>query len=74
MHYHDHKEASAWAATAVTAGTGSEIEHMVRMFDHLAIVLHHQQGIAQISQPVHSGNQSARISRVQADGRLVQYV
>ena len=53
---------------------GAEVDHVVRAFDGLLIVFDHQHRIAQVAQLFQSLQQALIVSRVQADGWLVQNI
>ena len=56
------------------ARTGAEIHHVIRRADRLLVVLHHDDGVAEIAQAVQRAEQRAIVPLVQADGRLVEHV
>ena len=53
---------------------GTEIEQLVGAADHFAVVLDHQQRIAQVAELLQGVQQPAVVARVQADRRLVEHV
>ena len=59
---------------AFGARAWAEIDQMVGRFQHLAVVFHHHQGVAQVAQPLHGTQQAGVVARVQADGWFVQNV
>ena len=58
----------------MTAGGGTEIEELVGIGDHFAIVLDQQQGVAQVAEFLQGGQQPGVVAGVQADRRFVQHV
>ena len=59
---------------AVSAGAGAEIQQLVGVGDHLAIVLDQQQGIAQVAKSLQCLEQPGVVAGVQTDRRFVQYI
>ena len=59
---------------AVLAGAGAEVADVVAARDHFAIVLDHQQRVAQVAQLVQRRQQPRVVARVQADRRFVEHV
>ena len=55
-------------------GPGADVDDLVRGVHGFLVVLHHQQGIAQITQMLKSFQELAIIPLVQADAGLVQNV
>ena len=51
-----------------------QIEQMIGRAQHIRIVLHHQDRVAQVAQLFQNVNQPRRVARVQPDRRLVQHV
>ena len=58
--------------TAVFARTRTEIDHEIRMFDHLAIVFHDDERIPQIAQLLERCDQPLVVALMQADARFIQ--
>ncbi|CAM5197758.1 hypothetical protein CDEN61S_01756 [Castellaniella denitrificans] len=58
---------------AALARPGADVEDAVGGDHDLRIVLHHDQGVAVVAQPVHDLDDAVDVARVQADGRLVQH-
>ena len=56
------------------AGPRSEVEDMIRSAHDVRIMLHHQDRIPEIPQPVQDFDQTVGVTTVQADRRLVQNV
>ena len=54
-------------------GAGAHVQHQVGRPDHLRVVLHHQEGVARVAQPVQDADEPADVARVQPDGGLVQH-
>ena len=57
---------------AVDPGSGADIHDIVRCAHGVLVVLHHQQGVAQVPQPLESGQELVVVPLVEADGGLVQ--
>ena len=55
-------------------GAGSHVHHMVRAPDRLLVMLHHQDGVAQVTHGRQRGEKPAVVPGVKADARLVQNV
>ena len=60
--------------TAVNAGAGPDVEHVVGGADGVLVVLHHDHGIAEIAQPLERFQQPRVVALVQPDRRLVEHV
>ena len=60
--------------TAVDTGTRSHIHNVVRLPHGVFIMLHHDQGIAQIAQAFHRGDQLVVVALVQTDAGLIQHI
>ena len=60
--------------TAVNAGAGPDVEHVVGGADGVLVVLHHDHGIAEIAQPLERFQQPRIVALVQPDRRLVEHV
>ena len=58
----------------VLAGTRADIHQIVRGPQGILIMLHDDQGIAQIPQILQGGQQLGVVTLMQADGRFIQYV
>ena len=58
----------------MTAGAGTEIQKLVGIGDHLAIVLDQQQGVAQIAEFLQGGQQPGVVAGVQADRRFIEHI
>ena len=58
---------------AVLARAGPDVEHAIRGLHHLRVVFDHHQRVAGIAQALHDADDAADVSRVQADGRLIQH-
>jgi hypothetical protein len=59
---------------AVFSRAGAKVNHPISGADGFIIVLHHQDGVAQVAQAFQRVQQAAVIARVQADGRFVQNI
>src|SRR5262249_17289011 len=59
---------------AELAGTRAQIDDVVCRADRLLVVLDHQHGVAEISQPLERVAQTPVVALVQPDGGLVQYI
>ncbi len=59
---------------AVDARAGADIDNIVGLQHRVLIVLHDDQRIAKITQPLHRCNQLVVVTLVQADARLVEHV
>ena len=59
---------------AVLAGSRPKVENPVRRSHDVRIMLHHQNRIAQIAQPVKNLDQPVRVPRMQPDRRLIQHI
>ena len=57
---------------AVDPGAGADVHDIVGGAHGVLVVLHHQQGVAQVPQVLHGGQQHVVVPLVQADGGLVQ--
>ena len=53
---------------------GTHVDEVVRLAHGVLVVLHHQQGVAQIPQMLHGAQQHVVVPLVKADGRLVQNI
>ena len=53
-------------------GSGADVDEVVGGAHGVLVVLHHDQGVAQVLQPLQGGQQLVVVPLVQADGRLVQ--
>ncbi len=60
--------------TAVLARARTEVDNPVGGADGIVVVLHHQDGVAQIAQSFEGGQQPVVVARVQTDGRFIQHV
>ncbi|CCK04027.1 hypothetical protein BN129_2780 [Cronobacter sakazakii 701] len=60
--------------TAVYARARADVDHVVGGADGVFIVLHHNHGIAKITQVNQRTEQTFVIALVQADGRLIQHI
>ena len=58
----------------MTAGAGAEIQQLVGVGDHLAIVLDQEQGVAQVAKFLQGAEQPGVVAGVQADRRFVEHV
>ena len=58
--------------SAVLAGPGAKLDHPIRAEDHLRIVFHHDGDVLVLRQRTNYAQQSLHVSRVQADGGLVE--
>jgi hypothetical protein len=56
------------------AGTGPHVHQMIGAQDRVAVVLHHDDRIAQIAQPPQGGKQAIIVALMQSDGRFVEHV
>ena len=56
------------------ARTRPDVDDVVRMADGVHVVLHHHQRVALVAQALQGAQQNLVVTRVQADGRLVQHV
>ena len=50
-----------------------EVEHPIRGPDDLLVVLHHEDRVARVPQPVQDPDHAAEVARVEADARLVEH-
>ena len=55
-------------------GTGADIHNIISLAHGILIVFDHDQGVAQVAQALHGGDQFIIVALVQADARLVQHV
>ena len=60
--------------SSVAARPGADVDEVVRRAHGVLVVLHHNEGIAQIPQPPQGGQQLVVVPLVQADGRLIQNI
>ena len=51
----------------------SDVEHPVRREHDLRVVLHHEEGVAGVAQPVQHADHAAHVARVEPDARLVEH-
>ena len=56
------------------ARTGANIDDIVCLTHRVLVVLHDDQGVAQVAQALHRGNQLVVVTLVQADTRLIQHI
>ena len=56
------------------ARAGPEIDDKIGAADGLFVVLHNENGVAEVAKLFQRGEQAIVIARVQADGRLVQHI
>ncbi len=68
-----HRAFGHHSATAL-ARTGTDVDDVFGATDGVFVVLHHHQGVALLAQGVQRIEQQLVVTRVQADGGLVQYV
>ena len=59
---------------AVLPGSGANIHQIIRAAQGFLIVLHHDQGVPQLPQMAHGGQQPGVIPLMQADGGLIQNI
>ena len=59
---------------AALAGAGADVDDVVGVADGVFVVLHHDQGIALVTQVLQGVEQDLIVARVQADGGFVQHV
>ena len=72
--HHLPRSAGSDDLAAELAGARSEVDDEVRLLHRLLVVLDHDDGVAQIPQPLQRGEQPHIVALVQADGGLVQDV
>ena len=60
--------------TAVFSGARTHVNNVISASDGVLVVLHHNDGIAQIAQILERGNKSIVITLMQADRGLVQNI
>lgn len=58
----------------VDSGTGTDVDDPVRRLDGLFIVLHDDQGVAEVAQGEQRLDQAAVVALVQTDRRLIEHV
>ena len=63
----------AGAALRLGPGAGPEIDDPIGPAHHPRIVFHHDDRVAQVAQPFQHDDQPIDVSRMQADGRLVEH-
>jgi hypothetical protein len=56
------------------AGPGAEVQDVIGRLDGFFVVLHHQDGIAQVPQPLQRGEKPGVIFLMQADAGLVENI
>ena len=56
------------------SGAGAEVEQLIGVLKDFAIVFDHDDGVAEVAEFLECVQQSAVVSRVQADGGFVQHV
>ena len=66
--------ARSYDLAAVHTGTGADIHNIISLAHGILIVFDHDQGVAQVAQALHGGDQFIIVALVQADARLVQHV
>ena len=59
---------------AMHTGTGADIHNIVRLAHGVLVVLYYNQGVAQVAQALHGGNQLIVIALVQADAGFIQHI
>ena len=59
-------------AAAVGTRTGPEVHQVVGGFEDIAVVLDHDQGVAQVAEMLERPEQTGVVARMQPDGRLVE--
>ncbi len=59
---------------AARAGTGAEVEHMVRGEDGVLVVLDDDDAVPEIAQPAERADEPVVVALVQADARFVEHV
>ena len=60
--------------TAVATGTGTDVNQIVGIEHSVLVVLHHDDGVANVSQFLQGLNQPVVVPLVEADARLIQDV
>ena len=60
--------------SAVYAGAGTQVHHVVRLADRLLVVLDHDNRVAEVAQLLESCEQPPVVALVQSDGRLIENV
>ena len=61
-------------STTALAGAGADVDDVLGVTYRVLVVLHHHQRVALVAQALQSTEQNLVVARMQADGRLVQYV
>ena len=56
------------------SGAGAQVDHVIGGADGVFVVLHHQDGVAQVAQLLQLPQQPFVVARMQADARLVKDV
>ena len=59
---------------AMHTGTGADIHNIVRLAHGVLVMLYYNQGVAQVAQALHGGNQLIVIALVQADAGFIQHI
>ncbi len=59
---------------AELAGAGAELDHEIGLGDRGQVVFHHHDGISGVPQAAEQGQEPVGVSRVEADGRLIEDV
>jgi hypothetical protein len=60
--------------TALVAGAGADVNHLVRASNRFFVMFHHEQGVAARLQPGEHVEQNPIVAGVQTNGRFVQDV
>ena len=61
-------------AAAFLARARSHLDQVVGRADHVAVMLDHDDGVAEVAQPLERADQAVVVGRVQADARLIEHV
>ena len=74
MCHHLFRRALRHDAATVDAGTGANVDHIVRQPDGVLVMLHHDDGVADVAQMHEGFQQPVIVALVQADGGFVQHI
>src|SRR4029077_18615461 len=59
---------------AMLAGAGSEVDQVIRHADRFLVVLHDDDGVAEVAEVMERAEERAVVALVQSDRRLVEHV
>ncbi len=74
VRHHLFRRALRHHVAAVDAGGGADVHHVVGGADGVLVVLHHDDGVAEVAEVLQRLQQAGVVALVEADRRLVQHV